>query len=70
MKNASGDDSPDTAVGQIYASHARWLIEAGASIAPGVKVEISPLVSYSGEGLEVFKGVRFDRETFVDQRAP
>ena len=70
MKNASGDDSPDTAVGQIYASHARWLIEAGASIAPGVKVEISPLVSYSGEGLEVFKGARFDGDTFVDQRAP
>ena len=70
MKNASGDDSPETAVGQIYASHARWLIEAGASIAPGVRVEISPLVSYSGEGLEAFKNVRFEKDTFVDQRAP
>jgi UDP-N-acetylglucosamine/UDP-N-acetylgalactosamine diphosphorylase len=67
MKNATGDDSPETAVAQIHASHTRWLTAAGAAVKPGVLVEISPLVSYSGEGLEKLKGHVFEINTLVDE---
>lgn len=69
MKNASGEDSPETAVNQILASHREWLEKAGATIKEGTKVEILPQVSYSGEGLaERFGGVHIDKDTLIDGR--
>jgi len=60
VKNAPGSkaDSPDTARAAILALHRRWVEAAGGEVMQDV-VEISPLVSYSGEGLEWVKGRKF-----------
>jgi UDP-N-acetylglucosamine/UDP-N-acetylgalactosamine diphosphorylase len=57
MKNAIGEDSPETAVGQILSTHKQWLTMAGAIV--NAKVEIAPEVSYSGEGLQGLNGITF-----------
>ncbi|GLC67245.1 hypothetical protein PLESTF_000532900 [Pleodorina starrii] len=54
VKNAPGSatDSPDTARAAMLSLHAGWVRAAGGVMSCSEGVEVSPLVSYAGEGLE------------------
>lgn len=52
VKNAEGDDSPSSARLMLGTLHREWLIAAGISVAKDKLYEISPLLSYAGEGLD------------------
>lgn len=51
VKNASGDDSPETSRAALMAQHRQWLRRAGVEIADDVLVEISPLVALEPDDL-------------------
>ncbi|RAH71194.1 UDP-N-acetylglucosamine diphosphorylase [Aspergillus aculeatinus CBS 121060] len=61
LKNArgTGEDDPDTSKADIMNQGQRWIEKAGGVVVTegeAVGVEVSPLISYGGEGLEFLKG--------------
>ncbi|KAK9452605.1 nucleotide-diphospho-sugar transferase [Dipodascopsis uninucleata] len=71
LKNKAGtvgEDDADTSRADLLKQGGRWVVAAGATIKEGILgVEVPPLVSYAGEGLEFVKGVTFDSVTIVSQ---
>lgn len=52
VKNASGDDSPETSRKALCAIHCEWLRRTGATVPEEALVEISPLVALDAEDLD------------------
>lgn len=68
LKNApgTGSDDPETSRADLLAQQKRFLEKAGATVKDGVEIEVSPRVSYAGEGLEAVKGKTFSRSGLVE----
>lgn len=71
VKNRDGDDSPSSARAMIAALHRRWIEAAGASVATGCRVEISPLFALDEAEVarRVPAGHRFAHDTFLERQA-
>jgi UDP-N-acetylglucosamine/UDP-N-acetylgalactosamine diphosphorylase len=70
VKNKEGMDSPETARQAMVDLHRKWLKDAGAEVAPGAKVEISPLFALNKEELrEKLQGKRLkiEKDLYLDE---
>ncbi|KAJ3844907.1 UDP-N-acetylglucosamine diphosphorylase [Lentinula raphanica] len=63
LKNApgTGSDDPGTSRRDLLAQHKYYLVSAGATVKDEVEIELSPLVTYAGEGLDSVKGKTFTK---------
>ncbi|KAF2215552.1 hypothetical protein CERZMDRAFT_56306 [Cercospora zeae-maydis SCOH1-5] len=74
LKNAkgTGEDDPETSRKDILLQGKRFLEEAGATVVSERQdegVEVSPLISYSGEGLEYLKGREIKAPAVIEKEA-
>lgn len=69
LKNAPGaeKDTPEYVRQMMCAQHRRWLEAAGATVADGVEVEISPLFALDAQGVaeRIERGQRFDKSKYL-----
>jgi UDP-N-acetylglucosamine/UDP-N-acetylgalactosamine diphosphorylase len=68
VKNKDGADSPATTRAALIANHRRWAERAGAKVAPGVTVEISPLLACDQEAAvaQIASGTVIDRDQILE----
>ena len=71
LKNApgTGKDCPETSVVALSSLHKSWASKAGLTLngEPDLPFEVSPLVSYAGEGLESLSTQEFTLPAFVQE---
>ncbi|ROT39553.1 UDP-N-acetylglucosamine pyrophosphorylase [Sodiomyces alkalinus F11] len=72
LKNArgTGEDDPDTSKRDIMAQGKRWAQAAGATVASEKEddgIEVSPLISYGGEGLEKLSGTQITAPAVLER---
>ncbi|KJZ71530.1 hypothetical protein HIM_09068 [Hirsutella minnesotensis 3608] len=69
LKNArgTGEDDPDTSKRDIMDQGKKWFQEAGATVVSDGGVEVSPLMSYGGEGLEGLKGTTITAPALLER---
>ena len=69
LKNAPGEkqDTPEWVQDRMAALHAQWLRQAGAQVAEGVAVEVSPLFALDAEELagKIKPGTRVNSPTYL-----
>lgn len=67
VKNATGNDSPETSRSAMLALHAMWLKQAGFEVEDGARIEISPLAALGSDDLRGrdLGPFRADQETFL-----
>ena len=73
LKNSkgTGEDDPDTSRKDILSQGARFVKEAGGTViseSEETGVEVSPLISYGGEGLEFLKGREIKTPAVIEKQ--